>query len=54
MLFEQINPPDEVNSALNYSYAIIRSYIIRALLSTGFHCAFTITMILTASILPMI
>jgi len=30
---------DPVNSALNYGYAIIRSYIIKALVSTGFHCA---------------
>lgn len=30
---------DPVNSALNYGYAIIRSYIIKALISTGFHCA---------------
>ena len=25
--------------ALNYGYAIVRSYIIKALISTGFHCA---------------
>ena len=30
---------DPVNSALNYGYAIVRSYIIKALISTGFHCA---------------
>ncbi len=30
---------DPVNSALNYRYAIVRSYIIKALISTGFHCA---------------
>ncbi len=30
---------DPVNSALNYGYAIIRSYIIKALISTGFHCS---------------
>lgn len=30
---------DPVNSALNYGYAIIRSYIIKALITTGFHCA---------------
>ena len=30
---------DPVNSALNYGYTIIRSYIIKALISTGFHCA---------------
>lgn len=29
---------DPVNSALNYGYAIVRSYIIKALISTGFHC----------------
>lgn len=30
---------DPVNSALNYGYAIVRSYIIKALIATGFHCA---------------
>ena len=30
---------DPINSALNYGYAIIRSYIIKALITTGFHCA---------------
>lgn len=30
---------DPVNSALNYGYAIVRSYIIKALISTGFHPA---------------
>ena len=30
---------DPVNSALNYGYAILRSYIIKALISTGLHCA---------------
>lgn len=30
---------DPVNSALNYGYAIIRSFIIKAIISTGFHCA---------------
>ncbi len=30
---------DPINSALNYAYAILRSYIIKALISTGFHCA---------------
>lgn len=30
---------DPVNSALNYGYAIIRSYIVKALITTGFHCA---------------
>ncbi len=30
---------DPVNSALNYGYTIVRSYIIKALISTGFHCA---------------
>lgn len=33
---------DPVNSALNYGYAIVRSYIIKALISTGFHCAIRI------------
>lgn len=28
-----------MNSALNYGYAIIRSYIIKAMITTGFHCA---------------
>jgi len=30
---------DPMNSALNYGYAIIRSYIIKAMITTGFHCA---------------
>lgn len=30
---------DPVNSSLNYGYAIVRSYIIKALISTEFHCA---------------
>lgn len=30
---------DPVNSALNYGYAILRSYIIKALISTGLHCS---------------
>lgn len=30
---------DPVNSALNYGYAIVRSYILKALISTGFHPA---------------
>lgn len=30
---------DPMNSALNYGYAIVRSYIIKALISTGFHPA---------------
>lgn len=30
---------DPVNSALNYGYAIVRSYIIKSIITTGFHCA---------------
>lgn len=30
---------DPVNSALNYGYAIVRSFIIKSIITTGFHCA---------------